>query len=810
MKIDQWFSWIAGDQIKHLSAVQFQFNTPLNVFVCLLIAMGVACAVFLYQWAKLYNLSIPMRSLLTSLRALAILLIFILFLDPCFVGDLQRSRSQTIALLFDDTQSMQVYNDQGETRGSRMQRIYRQERNRFEDILEKKYRLMKYRYGEILEPLNNPSQLQFSQTRSDMMQAIQSSAMELEDFSLSAIILFSDGVQQTESPAVDLTRLDFPAAPIFTVGVGDDSPWHDIQIKRLSVKRVPFDKSPVTVDADIVSYGLIDQQIQAAVLHEGSAVQSQTFSISQESQNSHVHFEFIPSQKEWLEYELRVGFLDAQGAVMQKNSIPISQEERTPQNNSRFFVVDNTPKEYRILYYSSRPNWEHRFVRRALREDDELQLASLLLLSKAQKQFVFRGSHTTLTNPLYEGFENDEEKYGRYDEPVYLRLGLGESELAEGFPREKEDLFSFDLLIFGDVDWTDFSERQFTLIRDFVDQRGGSLLLFANRDALASEAFLSSPIASILPVLPADSFHEDALIDDFFQVEATAAGEITGAWMLHPNPGENQSEWGRIPNLYGLTLFDLIRPGASIYARAQSRNPRIDEQPFFISHRYGDGKCAVIAAGETWPWRMHSPDASEMHEHLWRQWIRSLVEDVSRPIRFLSKQDSYTIHTPATLKYNIRDAQYENQEGARVSFTVESPSRKQSQYGLDESIHETGIYTCEWTPTEIGRYLFTLTISNEEGAEEASWTHALEVEQNLQEFSNAQYNPQFLQTLSRQTNGRFFPINQISGMPDVLPYKTIQEAIPYKIHIWHNPFFYIVFILIVSMEWLLRRKHGHP
>ena len=94
--------------------------------------------------------------------------------------------------------------------------------------------------------------------------------------------------------------------------------------------------------------------------------------------------------------------------------------EATQANNTITAVVDQGGGPFRILYVSGRPNWEFKFLRRALQEEDELDLVGLIRIAR-RARFDFRG-RTESSNPLFRGFgEEDEDETEQYDEAVLVR-----------------------------------------------------------------------------------------------------------------------------------------------------------------------------------------------------------------------------------------------------------------------------------------------------------------------------------------------------------------------------------------------------
>src|SRR5208282_4882269 len=125
------------------------------------------------------------------------------------------------------------------------------------------------------------------------------------------------------------------------------------------------------------------------------------------------------------------------------------------------------------------PRWEYKFIRRAAEDDRILRLVSMLRTSE---------------NKLYR--QNVEDP----------------KELAEGFPTRAQDLFAYQGLVIGSVEATYFTPAQRELIRQFVDRRGGGLLLLGGRFALADGGWNATKLIDLFPTtlpLQAGTFHRE-------------------------------------------------------------------------------------------------------------------------------------------------------------------------------------------------------------------------------------------------------------------------------------------------------------
>src|SRR5690606_38970938 len=140
--------------------------------------------------------------------------------------------------------------------------------------------------------------------------------------------------------------------------------------------------------------------------------------------------------------------------------------ERSLANNSRASVVDVPEARYRILYVEGEPRWEYKFLQRALSDDPSIQLSTLLKVTP---------------NKFYrQGIDNPEE-------------------LADGFPTERHELFAYDALMIGSMNVAAFTAEQQQMIRDFVSERGGSLLMLAGLNGLGLGGWGESVVSEVLP-----------------------------------------------------------------------------------------------------------------------------------------------------------------------------------------------------------------------------------------------------------------------------------------------------------------------
>jgi uncharacterized membrane protein len=800
--LEQLTRYLAGDQAEDLKPLEMAFNGMLTGWLALALLFILLVGVPIYYQRVLKPLTPGIRWLLVGLRTVTIVLVAFLALDPVVLAQLIKPGEQVILLLFDDSKSMRIGDENGNTRGERLQQAYLDSQLGFEDELKRKFQIARYRVGEYLEPLNRPSELTFNQSESDLVGGLQQAQRDMEGTTVSAAILFSDGVQQTSKEEVSVNELG-DSIPVYTVGVESNSPWKDIELSRIAVRRSDFDKSPVMLTAGIHAQGLEGQRAVVEVKLGSRTIQRKFVTITEATQDHDVAFDFIPDRQDWIEYKVQVR-LNADDTVPDG----ASSEDRIEANNSRTFVIDNRLKDYRILYVSARPNWENKFLTRALEDDNQLRLSSLICISNAEPKFVFRGKKSSLANPLFEGFENDEDR-PRYDEAVFIRLKMDKDEMAAGFPTEPEELFKFDMVILGNIERELFSNRQMELIRDYVEKRGGALLVTGGRNAFTEGKYDGSPLEDLLPVVMYPQSNRDSVTrtEDEFITTPTLEGGLSGAWTLDSDRSKNDSLWKEMPPLYDLNHFPLVRAGATVEATA-SLEDSSETAPLFALQRYGEGVCAILATGDTWQWQMRLEMEDNRHERIWRQLIRNLINQTMPKSILRNKKDVYTKEVPITMEWLVRNKSFEKEEGLQSTVIVTDPSSETESLPVDESIQESGIYSSETVPKLSGLHRVSLLASNEKDEIVERLEEALLVESDRREFQQAQFNGAMLDAISQRTGGERYTLAQLPELASSIPLPVRDESELLVLHLWHLPIFYIILISCMLMEWYIRRKRG--
>lgn len=798
---------LAGNDARGLTDLRFALGLGIPPWLAVLLLALIAFVTVRFLWPRLAAAPKPQRIALVALRTSALVLILFLAMYPQFVGLRYDPSRNFLLMLFDDSRSMTIPDRDQEERGERVLQALEDNRANFENLLQQRYRLARYSFGPTVRRLRGLEGLTFNQDETDVSGAIEDALRDFQGINVSGVVLFSDGIDQPRENRAVMPVTN--GVPVITVGTGGGNTWRDLEAREITTTRSAGDGRPVTVGLSFSAVGLSGRGVIAEILDRNRVIAKRNITLESDDEFHEVKLEFKPDREDWIEYSARVRLEDIFGG--EPGDDPNDARENITRNNSLRFLVDNRPVSYNVLYFSGRPNWQNKFVQAALKQDEEIDLTSVLRISAAERKFVYRGKKASLVNPLFEGFYDDVEDQPRYDESVFLRFGGRAEDAGEGFPETAEDLYRYDLLVLGDIEAGFFSQGQLELVRDFIRKRGGTLLCLGGPNSFSEGRYGDTLIAGLLPVVLSKQrpgVEELQNLRQTFRAVPTVEGLLEGIWALDPNPTRNAELWDSLPELTGINNFPMLRPGAAALAQAEDQQGSLDGAPLFAMQRYGEGQSAVLATGSTWQWHMGTEKEDERHGLFWRRLSRALSKDVPEPVVLRHKKDVYVAGKRVDLDFLIRNGLFEEMPGLRVQLELTDPTGKKYTPGVEESLQETGAYRALFQPESEGTWRLRLTARDKDGNVVGRLEEALLVEEDRREFQAARYDAARLQDIAEATGGRFFELEELSQVPDRIPFVQHQDAETVSVPFWHWPGFYLAAILTMIADWYLRRKRG--
>jgi uncharacterized membrane protein len=493
---------------------------------------------------------------------------------------------------------------------------------------------------------------------------------------------------------------------------------------------------------------------------------------------------------------------------------PEQSKEATLANNTRLAVVDRGEGPYRVLYISGRPNWEYKFLQRSVAPDDQVQLVGFIRIARREPKFNFIGQRpgkVDTVNPLYRGFAaKDREQAEQYDQPVIIRMGTeDQDELKGGFPKTAEELFRYHAIIVQDVEAEFFTQDQMQLIKEFVRQRGGGLLMLGGEESFKNGKYDQTPVGDMLPVYVDGA--TDLPVDTHFRLALTREGWLEPWLRLRPEESAERQRLAAMPEMDSVNPIRGIKPGATVLAQAVSDEG--EKVPALVAQRFGQGRVGAMLIGDLWRWELGRPNTSDADmEKAWRQMTRWLVSDVPKRLEVAIDSERQTDDAEGTVRLHatVRDAAYALLDNAVVTIKVTPPDGKPVELRADPSAGQPGRYDALYVSREAGPYRAEVMASAPDGSDvgraEAGWA----ADPAAEEFRDLQPNRALLERIAKATGGEMVDADALDGFVATLPTRRAPITEPFIQPAWHQSWVFLVAIACLAAEWGLRRWRGLP
>lgn len=739
------------------------------------------------------------------LKALGVVALGLCLLEPRWNSQRARPGANIYAVVADNSQGLNI-RDLGsdQSRGEQLKEWLDPGKSTWPQRLEANFEVRRYVFDARLQNVRSFGELDFQGKSSAIGGALRTVAERFKGRPLAGILLFTDG------NATDLTG-NVPTIPglppVYPVVVGSAKPARDLALQQVTATQTAFEDAPVTVQSEIQATGLSGATVMARLVdQDGKQVVEQRLTVRGDRESTPFRAQLKPERPGVSFYRLQVELSGAGGNP--------AAAEATEVNNARVLAVDRGRGPYRILYVSGRPNWEFKFLNRALSEDAQLQMVGLIRVAKREPKFDFRGRGGETSNPLFRGFgDQGRETTERYDQPVMTRLNTrDEVELSGGFPKTAEELYGYHAVILDDLEAEFFQPAQMALLPKYVSERGGSVLVLGGMESFQQGKYHRTPLGDILPVY-LDRADEPAVPAGGWKFELSREGWLQSWARLRDNEGDERGRIEAMPPFSVVNQVGAIKPGASVMATISSAEG--SPQPALVMQRFGRGRSAALLVGDVWRWGMRSPEAHADMDKAWRQLIRSLVADVPNRVEMSAEPLPEDPNGAMKLQVRVRDQAFQPLDNASVSVEVRTLMATNVPAGaaplrlVAEAVgSEPGVYEAVYVPRLAAGYHALAYVTNSVGAEvgraEAGWSTDLAAE----EFRSLSPNLGLLEDLARKTGGELVPASAVGGFVDTLPSRSAPVMEPWSRPLWHTPIWFAIAVALFLAEWGLRRWKG--
>lgn len=772
----------------HIRHATLVFATPWRLWLAVTL-FGVAAIWF--AWSYYRDGSRPswwVKGPLLGLRLLALLALMLLLAQPTLRLHEEQLLKPAIGILVDTSQSMGLADPRLPASRAQMEakatgippdqvakypRIERVKRllgqSRLLKTLALRYELHIYAFASQANPVDLPRSkngiptafpIPMDNKGGDTTQigtALNQVAQDLAGRPVAGLLVISDGENnQGEDPLSAAKDARSLSTTVSTLGLGDPTKTKDIAVLSVLTDDNTRVNNVVNLYADIEQRGYAGKTVNVLLLRNGQPFQQQQVRLAPDDQKQEIVFTYVPNRPGRYIYTVRV---------------PPQPGEITTANNARSAIQNVIQKPLKVLMVEDRPRWEFRYLKNAILRDTSIQFACLLLQG----------------DDLHSGGEGN------------IKI--------PGFPSDERTLFDYDILILGDVPRATFSDAQLQLIRRFVEDRGGSLLIIAGEDHMPQE-YVGTLLDPLLPAVFSPT-PTPITTEEPFQWQLTPQGEASPIMRLDDDPTRNLQVWQSLPGMFWCEGAERVRPGAVVLAVNSARSNAYGPYPLALFQSFGAGKCYMDLADSTWRWRWRVGD--RYFYRYWGQVIRFLTpRDLPGNERFVQVAtdrpgSSYRLGQQVTLTVRLLDPYYHPVKVPSLIAQISGNNGIRQTIQLQPTPNAPGLYTARFLPSLTGKYTVAVTSPINPNAK---GTATFVVESLAIELQKPELDEKELRRIAAAGGGHYYLPDQLDEWLRTLKNRPLVVVTTQETEIWDSPLFLALFIVPLAMEWLVRKRCG--
>jgi uncharacterized membrane protein len=730
-----------------------------------ILAAAAIAAAALVTYRSISNDGSPRdKTVLIALRLALVAALFFCLTKPTLILKAAVPQQNFLGVLIDDSRSMLIADRDGQPRSQFVQHELGGVNAALLKSLQQRFVLRFFRFSASAGRLGSAAELKYDGTATKLGDALERARDELSGLPLAGLVMITDGAD-TSDVSLDepLASLKARSIPVFTVGLGQEHFTKDIQISRVEAPRAVLKGSSLVVDVVISQTGYGGRTVPLNVEDQGRIVTTEQITLPPDGQSLTARVRFTANET---------------GARLFRFRVPQQDGEEVAQNNARDALLEVRDRTEKVLYYEGEPRAEAKFVHQAVENDPNLQVAMLI----------------------------------RTAENKYYRLALAKGdELAGGFPKTREELFAYRGLILGSVEAAAFTPEQLRMIADFVNKRGGGLLMLGGRRSFAEGGWAGTPVGEVLPVvLESDRNRPAAGYLSTLLVHPTRAGVSSPVTQIAATEAGSTSRWNDMPEVSAVNPIRAVKPGATTLLNATDKSRQ--DQIVLAYQRYGRGKALAMPIQDSWLWRMDAKMAVDdtTHATFWRRLIRWLVDGVPDPVEVSTAQDRVEPGEAVKFTAEVADSAFTAVNDSHVVATVTSPSGKKAEIPMEWTVTRDGEYRASFVPDETGTYAIDVQAARSSGDQKTLGNGSIHVRASAgdAEYFDANMRASLLKRIAEETGGRFFTPSNAASLPEAVSYTGRGVTVVEERDLWDMPALLLLMLALMGTEWGYRRVRG--
>jgi uncharacterized membrane protein len=369
---------------------------------------------------------------------------------------------------------------------------------------------------------------------------------------------------------------------------------------------------------------------------------------------------------------------------------------------------------------------------------------------------------------------------------------------------------AYDVYIIGDVPADAFRRGQRDLLPALVDrlEDGAGLVMIGGQHNFGAGGYASTQLADFLPVVmhPGERIDGDAVDPRQHYARRlpmlpTRAG-VTQHYILNIDARNNERVWAELPPLMGA---NRLTPKETASVLAQSE----DRIPLLIATDTGTARTIAFGVDSTWLW--HMKGFEDVHQRFWQQmmlWLARKELEGDQKVWVQVDPRNYAPQSAVTVTFGARDENLEPVSDAEFSVTLIKPNGESTPLPVRRRGEDR--FTVFEDTTLPGDYWVTVTARRDGVALDQPATTRFIVDQRDIERDNPAADPDLMEEIASLTGTTPIPPEQFPSFVTSLLEAGVTSELTHhrQINLWDGWPLLLLFVLMMSSEWYLRKRRG--
>ncbi len=749
----------------------------LPLWLTIVLALGLASMVFLLYRSERGRAGIKLRWLLSGLRFALLMLVLWMLAGWSWLRF--KSDQPELIVVIDRSASMSTRDISAPgapggtlSRWERAVELFDRLPMRERARLARNYQLQGYTLAETLDPLivdfRNEGPLMPLPSPDGATSSLGDGLTRLlqrqTGKGTAAIIFVSDGINTSGTSLAEVAKGARRAAiPVLTVAVGEQSEQPDLRLADLLIDRDVYFGDQVTAELSVIVSDVPTAETRLTLRDDTTdEILAETrVTLSGEQRQTTARLSFVPK---------RPGDLPLR---IEASSIAGEQEL---DNNIIEETISVQDKAVRVLLVSAHANYEFRFLKNFL---ERTTAPAGVVSANFELHSVLQDA-----DPLFVDQDSSA-----------LRL----------VPSQPERLFDMDAFVLVDFDPQLISQTSQQAIVDAVLQRGAGCV-FVNGDGSSLRSLTGWPLAKLLPIERGESVAQTAILGGTsWRWQPTPLGNAALPMQMASTIDDSLAIWQSLPAMVKVASVSELKTGAQVLAQAASPDNAL-EQPLLIAQFAGAGRVVLQATDETYRWTSFQ-GTDLYYQRYWGQLLRWLsrgkLSGGMQRVELAIEPPQAKLGQAVRFQVKLAGQPGQTETRQKIELAIEGPAGRDTTLQLTRVDQTADVFQAtksDWNP---GTYRARLIQPILDSPPSQQFT----VTAPAGEQAVLRTNVDGLQQLAQQSRGRAYLAADAQRMFEQLPVgkPTRLGALPSQ-PIWNAWWVALLFVVLISCEWMLRRR----